>query len=131
MLAGLQGVWIGHDGGDPLGFASIRCFFMYGLTGVGPDGKSQPFKIGHFFLAINIEFFVPLEEFKHTTGKILRDLRGSTKAPGQARIYTAGEKEYEMALLTKKRGIQVIPNLQKEIDYLRKELNLTGYNFPF
>jgi L-2-hydroxycarboxylate dehydrogenase (NAD+) len=105
--------------------------FLYGLTGIAADDKPQPFKIGHFFLAINIEFFTPLDDFKSTTGKILRELRNSTKAPGQERIYTAGEKEYEMALLTKKRGIQVIPNLQKEINYLRKELNLTGYDFPF
>jgi L-2-hydroxycarboxylate dehydrogenase (NAD+) len=105
--------------------------FLYGLTGIAADGKPQPFKIGHFFLAINIEFFTPLDDFRNTTGKILRELRNSTKAPGQERIYTAGEKEYEMALLTKKRGIQVIPNLQKEINYLRKELTLTGYDFPF
>jgi L-2-hydroxycarboxylate dehydrogenase (NAD+) len=105
--------------------------FLQGLTGIGSNGKPQPFKVGHFFLSINIEFFVPLDEFKHTTGNILRDLRNSTKAPGQPRIYTAGEKEYEMAKLTSERGIAINPNLQKEIKFLQKELGLEKYQFPF
>lgn len=105
--------------------------FLQGLSGVGADGKPQPFRIGHFFLAINIEFFTPLDDFRHTTGQILRDLRNSTKAPGQERIYTAGEKEYETAKVTRIKGIQINSNLQKEIKYLQKELNLESYSFPF
>jgi L-2-hydroxycarboxylate dehydrogenase (NAD+) len=105
--------------------------FLQGLTGVGPDGKPQPFKIGHFFLAINIEFFTPIDEFKKTTGSILRDLRNSTKAPGQARIYTAGEKEYEMAKVVESKGVPANPNLQKDIKFLQSELLLEGFNFPF
>jgi L-2-hydroxycarboxylate dehydrogenase (NAD+) len=105
--------------------------FLHGLTGIGPDGKPQPFKIGHFFLAINIEFFTLLDDFKRTTGNILRDLRNSTRAPGQDRIYTAGEKEYENAKITRERGVQIIPNLQKDIKYLQNELGLESYIFPF
>lgn len=105
--------------------------FLQALSGVSPEGKPQPFRLGHFFLAINIEFFVPLEDFKHTTGNILRELRNSTKAPGQPRIYTAGEKEYEMTKLTAQQGIKAIPNLQKEIKFLQKELGLENYDFLF
>ena len=43
---------------------------------------------------IDTEAFMGAEAFKKTCGDILRDLRGSEKAPGQERIYTAGEKEY-------------------------------------
>lgn len=105
--------------------------YLHGLTGIGPDGKPQPFKVGHFFMAINIEFFVPLEEFKRTTGNILRELRNSKKAPGQARIYTAGEKEYENAKVVRERGVPVNRNLQKELKFLQVELGLEDYNFPF
>jgi L-2-hydroxycarboxylate dehydrogenase (NAD+) len=105
--------------------------FLWGLIGVSSEGKPQPFRIGHFFLAINIEFFVSLEEFKLTTGNILRDLRNSSKAPGQPRIFTAGEKEYEMSKLTAIEGVKVNPNLQKEIKFLQKELGLENYDFPF
>jgi LDH2 family malate/lactate/ureidoglycolate dehydrogenase len=112
--------------------ASLQCgSFLYGLTGIGENGEPVPFHLGHFFLAMNIESFCPLEQFKQTTGQILRDLRNSTKAPGETRIWTAGEKEYENAKVTLTRGIPAIPNLQKEIKFLQKELGLWQYAFPF
>ncbi len=130
LLAGYKGYGLGTM--VEILSASLQSgAFSYGLTGIGPDGKTQPFKIGHFFLAINIEFFVPLEEFKHTTGEILRGLRNSTKAPGETRIYTAGEKEYEMQKITKTRGIEINSALQKDIKFLQDELDLHNYDFPF
>jgi L-2-hydroxycarboxylate dehydrogenase (NAD+) len=105
--------------------------FLYGLTGIAPDGSPVPFRVGHFFMAINVENFCPLEEFKNTTGQILRDLRNSTKAPGKTRIYTAGEKEYENEKRVRREGVPVVPNLQKELKFLQKELNLSKYDFPF
>jgi len=50
--------------------------------------------MGHFFMAIDVETFTPLESFKRTTGGILRALRASERLPDVARIYTAGEKEW-------------------------------------
>ena len=105
--------------------------FLLGLFGEGPDGRPQPYKTGHFFMALNVESFTSLEEFKKTTGQILRDLRGAKKVPGHDRIYTAGEKEYENEKRTRAQGIPLIPNLQKEIKYLQNELGLTQYEFPF
>jgi L-2-hydroxycarboxylate dehydrogenase (NAD+) len=105
--------------------------FLQALTGVDEDGSPRPFRVGHFFMAINIESFTSLQQFKATTGQILRDLRNSKKAPGQARIYTAGEKEYEMLKVTQSRGVAVNPNLQKEIKFLQQELHLDNYDFAF
>lgn len=105
--------------------------FLLALTGVAPDGSKRPFGLGHFFMAIDIQQFCPLDEFRHTTGQILRDLRASRKAPGQARIYTAGEKEWEKEIIVRREGIPVIPNLQKEIKFLQSELGLWQYTFPF
>lgn len=105
--------------------------FLYGLIGFDQAGKRQPFKIGHFFLAIKIEDFTSLVDFKHTTGEILRELRASRKAPGCQRIYTPGEKEFEMEKLVRKKGIQLVPDLQKEIKTIQDELVLNQYRFPF
>jgi LDH2 family malate/lactate/ureidoglycolate dehydrogenase len=105
--------------------------FLHDLSGVAADGSPQPFRVGHFFLAINIGFFTPIEDFKRTTGNILRELRNSTKAPGQSRIYTAGEKEYENAKVTRVKGVPINANLQKDIKYLVEKLDIQGYNFPF
>src|SRR5664279_473141 len=64
--------------------------FMKLLMGV-KDGKKAPYPIGHFFIVIDINAFTDPEDFKKTTGDILRELRASAKMPGQNRIYTAGE----------------------------------------
>ncbi len=105
--------------------------FLHGLLGFDEKGGRAPFRLGHFFMAINIEAFVSLNEFKATTGKILRELRCSKRAPGAERIYTAGEKEYENQKVTCVQGIPANLNLQKEIKFLIAELGLTQYHFPF
>ncbi len=105
--------------------------FLSALTGVGEDGMNQPFKVGHFFMAINIETFCPLDEFKRTTTAILQELRASRKAPGHDRIYTAGEKEYEREKLVRAQGIPVSTELQAELLEIREELGLNQYQFPF
>lgn len=103
--------------------------FLHALMGV-KDGKKVPFGLGHFFIAIDPEAFLGLEAFKKTTGDILRALRASMKAPGQDRIYTAGEKEYLVWLERKDKGVPVNAAVQKEICAVRDELKL-GYKFPW
>ena len=105
--------------------------FLKGLMGLDAEGKQQPYHLGHFFLAIQISQFTELETFKKNTGEILRALRASKKAPGQTRIYTAGEKEHLAWLERKVTGIPINPPLQKTIRQLIRELNLKGYDFPF
>lgn len=105
--------------------------FLYGLTGIGPNGENQPFKLGHFFMAMDIEAFTDLETFKKTTGDILRELRAARKAPGASRIYTAGEKEYENEKRLVVEGIPIIPTLQKQMRTIMSETGLSGYNFDF
>lgn len=95
------------------------------------DGKKVPYHLGHFFLAIDIEHFVPLASFKRIAGNILRSLRASDKAPGAERIYTAGEKEHLAWLERKDRGVPINENLRKEIDVMRRELALDQYRFPW
>ena len=64
-------------------------------------------------------------------GEILRQLRASEKAPGQERIYTAGEKEHEVRQFRKDRGVPIGGALQKEFISMRDELGLTQFVFPF
>jgi L-2-hydroxycarboxylate dehydrogenase (NAD+) len=112
--------------------SALQCgSFMWGLIGLDEQNKPQPFKLGHFFMAINVENFCSLEDFKANTGAILRELRASTKAPGATRIYTAGEKEFETEKRIREIGVEVNPNLQKEIKTMQAELSLTKYQFPF
>lgn len=104
--------------------------FMKQLAGF-EDGHKVPYKLGHFFMAVNIEAFTDLDSFKKTTGDILRQLRASKKAPGEERIYTCGEKEHLAWLERKDKGVPVGTELQKQIITMRDELNLQQHKFEF
>lgn len=96
------------------------------LTGIS-DGKKIPYSLGHFFIAIDINAFTDPDDFKKTTGNILRELRSSRKMPGQERIYTAGEKEYDTWMFRKDKGIPFIEELLKEYRGLCNEYGLEKY----
>ena len=93
------------------------------------QGNPHPSRIGHFFLAINIANFVPLDHFRKTAGGILRELRQS--GLGDRKIYTAGEQSYLSATQVSQEGVKVGPNLQKALTMLRMELSITGHDLGF
>ncbi len=99
---------------------------MKALTGM-KDGKKTPIELGHFFLAIDIESFIELDSFKRHIGDILRELRASRKAPGQKRIYTAGEKEHEAWVERKEKGIPLPEGVRMDMAVMRDELDLKKY----
>jgi LDH2 family malate/lactate/ureidoglycolate dehydrogenase len=103
--------------------------FLYGVSGFDRQGQRIPLEVGHFFLAMNVEAFADLADFKATTGAILRDLRASDKAPGQERIYTAGEKEFENEKRVRREGVAVNPALQADIRAMQEGLGLWQYEF--
>ena len=105
--------------------------FLKMLNGFDANKNKIPYHLGHFFIAINVEAFCDIADFKKTTGDILRDLRASKKAPGYDRIFTAGEKEYYTYLERKPTGVPINEQSQKEIKQLIADLKLTGYDFPF
>lgn len=104
--------------------------FMKSLAGV-KDGKKVPIELGHFFMAISIEAFTELENFKKQTGDILRILRTSKKSEPGARIYTAGEKEYETYKVRSREGIPIPESVKKDLDSLKTMYNLNQYKFPW
>ena len=105
--------------------------YLWGLTDTDAVGKPQFLRIGHFFLAIDIEHFIPLADFKQVTGNMMRELRSSPRAPGQPRIYTAGEKEYYNTQRVQAEGVEITPGVQKALQALRQELRLTGHELGF
>ncbi|MHA1944516.1 MAG: Ldh family oxidoreductase [Candidatus Hodarchaeales archaeon] len=97
--------------------------FMRDLT------LDKGYKLGHFFFAMDIDKIIPVDIFKKIAGNIVRDLRGSKKAAGQPRIYTAGEKEYEMVIEREKLGIPVNMSILSDLKIMRKELGLNSFSF--
>lgn len=100
------------------------------LTGLDKLGEKIPYHLGHFFIAIDTNAFLGADSFKTIAGNILRELRASKLAPGEKRIYTAGEKEYLCWLERKEKGIPLGTSVQKDFINVRNMLNLS-HRFPF
>jgi len=105
--------------------------FMKDLLGFEADGSRRPYMLGHFFLAVDIEHFIPLEESRRITGEIMRALQAARKVPGEERIYVAGEKEYENERRIRAEGVPVNPSLRRELQVMRDELSIPGYESYF
>jgi L-2-hydroxycarboxylate dehydrogenase (NAD+) len=100
--------------------------FMKMLIG-SKDGKKVPYSLGHFFIVIDISAFTEPEDFKKTTGNILRELRASKKMPGEHRIYTAGEKEHDIWLERKDKGVPFNSELLEEFRGICNTYDLKEY----
>ncbi|MFX1268881.1 MAG: Ldh family oxidoreductase [Promethearchaeota archaeon] len=104
--------------------------YLRDTLGIEENGKKR-LKVGHFFLAINIDNFAGLDSFKKTAGNIMRGLRSAKKDPEAERIYTAGEKEFIAEIEKKKSGIPLNKSLQNDIKIMQQEQGLKQYKFPF
>lgn len=113
-------------------FSSILQDGAYGkaLDGKDKNGNIRPYHLGHWFIAIDTDHFMGEDIARKKAGEITRSMRASKKAPGAERIYTAGEKEYEISL-ARKDGVPINESVQKEIIAIRDELKLTQYKFPW
>lgn len=134
-LAPLGGVGEETGGYKGYGYATVieilssalqQGAFMKLLMGTH-DGKKVPIPVGHFFIVIDINSFTEPENFKKSTGDILRELRASKKMPGQTRIYTAGEKEHETWLSRKEKGVPFNEQLLEEFRGLCNSYKLNDY----
>ena len=104
--------------------------FLRMLTGIGPNGEKQPYHLGHFFIVIDPDAFLGREAFRKTCGDILRQLRASEKAPGESRIFTAGEKAYLTSVYRADKGVPIGEAVQKEFIEVRDKYRLP-FVFPF
>ncbi|MBQ7296545.1 MAG: Ldh family oxidoreductase [Clostridia bacterium] len=138
-LATLGGIGEALGGYKGYGFALFVEFLSsvlqdgsYGkdLDGKDENGNIRPYHLGHFFIAIDTDHFMGEEICRKKTGDILRSMRASKKAPGEERIYTAGEKEYEIWLQRKDSGVPINESVQAEMNKVRDDLGL-DYKFPW
>lgn len=73
---------------------------------------------GHFFAAIRVDLFRPVDDFKRGMDAMIRALHDSPKASGHERIYVAGEIEHETELKRLRDGVplsQVVLNDLREL----------------
>jgi L-2-hydroxycarboxylate dehydrogenase (NAD+) len=93
---------------------------------VAHPNQDRPANVGHFFGAVRIDAFRPLEKFKKDMDALLDQLKNSPKAVGHERIYIPGEKEFERAEFNARNGI---PLLSTVVDMLKESGTLIGVEF--
>jgi len=134
-LGGAQEEDGGHKG---YGLALLVDILCGVLAGAGyattiyprtPEGKPLPANVGHFFGAIRIDAFRPLDEFKATMDDIIRRLKSSARAEGEERIYIHGEKEFEEEERRRREGIPLHPTVVATMQQIARELGVE-YNIP-
>ncbi|MDO8670822.1 MAG: Ldh family oxidoreductase, partial [Dehalococcoidia bacterium] len=82
----------GHKG---YGLALVVDILAGVLSGWGAGASIKGLKVGHFFGALRIDGFRPVDEFKEMMDEMLGAIKASPKVPGQDRIYIHGEMEFE------------------------------------
>ena len=89
-------------------------------------GKAAP-NVGHFFMAIDIERFMPLEAFEERMAEYIEVLRTSDKAVGEERIFVHGEKEFEKAACHARLGVPLARNVFENLCVIAQQC---GHSAP-
>lgn len=128
-LGGMD-ITAGYKGFGLAIFVEIMCSILSGgnyLTQVGSPSKPEPTGVSHFFMAINIEAFRPLIDFKMQLDDMIRLLKSSPLAVDRDEILVAGTKEFEYQKYNEVNGV---PLIQPIVDDLMKEAEKVGVAFP-
>jgi LDH2 family malate/lactate/ureidoglycolate dehydrogenase len=89
-----------------------------------PEGKPLPSLVGHFFGALRIDYFRPVEEFKKEMDDLIHRLKNSAKAEGQSRIYIHGEKEFELEEKYRQEGIPLYYKVYEDLKAIASEVGV-------
>jgi LDH2 family malate/lactate/ureidoglycolate dehydrogenase len=129
-LGGAGETYGGHKGYGLALMVDILCGVLSGagyadnFYTTNPDGTRQFGNIGHFFGALRVDAFRPLEDFKVTMDDIIQRLKATPKAEGHDRIYIHGEKEFEAAERNMRDGVVLIPPVVENLKEISEKFNV-------
>ena len=81
-----------------------------------------PTEVGALTLAINVERFMPVEQFRELMNGYTESIRGSRKAKGTTRIYLPGEIEAEKERTSAEKGIELRPASSELVNQLLEKV---------
>jgi LDH2 family malate/lactate/ureidoglycolate dehydrogenase len=120
--------------GGPKGYAiSMFIDILAGvLTGAGfgkyvnnmYENWEEPQNVGHIFIAIDINRFIPIELFKERMDRYISEIKAEPKADGVDEILIPGELEFRKTLERKQNGIELPAKVVKELDEIGKRYSV-------
>jgi L-2-hydroxycarboxylate dehydrogenase (NAD+) len=129
MPLGGTDIMSGYKGYGLALLVDILCGALSGsknLTDVGFPHEPREANVGHFFMAIRIDAFRPVIDFKKQMDHLCQMLKQAPKAKDQNRIYIAGEKEFEQAKFNLANGG---PVLGPVVEDMKKDGVVVGVPF--
>jgi len=91
------------------------------LTGARFGGGLGPTGSGQFFMAIQVDGFMPVAEFKERMDGVIDQIHASRLAEGSSRIYVPGEIEFEKAQQRLAEGIPLEEKIVSDLNALAGE----------
>lgn len=107
----------GHKGSGISIIIDILCGILNGgITSkhVREDPDKGP-GVGHFFVALNIAAFEPLDEFKARAKSFCEEINNAEKAPGVSEVLVPGEQAGRRVAENLERGIKVGAGAMREL----------------
>lgn len=129
---GLKGALLPFAGPKGYGMCLMVDTFAGVLTGslfgqnVGSlfGDLDRPQNLGHFFMAFDVENFMPITEFKQRMDQMIQNIRSSKLGAGFNRIYMPGEIEFEKSKEIRAKGITLNETVFCKLNELAKELGV-------
>jgi len=109
-LGGME-ITAGYKGYGLAVLVEIFCSTLSGgcyLGLVGSPAKPDPTCVSHFFMAVNIDFFRPVFDFRNQMDDMIKLLKSSPLAVGREEILVAGEKEFEYERFNREHGVPLV-----------------------
>jgi LDH2 family malate/lactate/ureidoglycolate dehydrogenase len=119
--------------GGPKGYGlAIILDILSGVLSGGRFGVNQGLdkfskkeqQYSHFYMAISIEKFMPVEEFKQRMGELIDTLKQGRLAEGSSGVFLPGEIEYNTRQRFEKEGIPYPAPVIEEIEKIALELGV-------
>jgi len=90
---------------------------------------SAPQDLGHFFMAMKIEAFLPLAEFAARMEQMIERIRALPPAPGVAEVLYPGEPEVRKAAERRRTGVALAATTQTALAKLAAEMKIEPLRF--
>jgi L-2-hydroxycarboxylate dehydrogenase (NAD+) len=81
-------------------------------------------EVGHFFGALRVDGFGPVEEFKAMMDEMLQAFRSAPTVAGAERVLVAGQREFEAREVRLAKGIPLQPSVVAMLQRLADEVSL-------
>lgn len=130
-----EGVLLPFGGVKGSGIGLLMEILAGVLTGASYGGEvrslyfdfSGPQNVGHLFMAIRPDLFVPRGEYEARMDALIERAKACTKAEGVEEILMPGEPEARAHQVRRRTGIPLTPDV---CDTLLKEADRSGVSFP-